>query len=117
MTGSGVGSVQGGRDGAYREPRNEKEGCRAGEIDSQSPGKYRRAARVEQNSCQEGGEWGPKPCMELTSSSKKSKDQEWIHDGRSITEWVVESLYTSQGEGGGVRQGGGSPLLPGQTHL
>lgn len=53
----------------------------------------------------------PEATLELTSSSHKGKDQEWIHGGRSRTKLVVESLYTCQGEGGWP------PLLLVQTHL
>lgn len=49
--------------------------------------------------------------MLLTSSSHKGEDQEWIHGGRSRAGLVVESLYTSRGEGGWPL------LLPVQTHL
>lgn len=49
-----------------------------------------------------------KPRMELTSGSHNSEDQEWIHGCRSVAGWVVESLYTSQGDGeGGACAGGG----------
>lgn len=62
-----------------------------------------------------GGQGQSKVMHELTSSSHKSKNQEWIHDGRSIeVEWLVESLYSSQGEGEGEREGRGSLLLPGK---
>lgn len=43
-----------------------------------------------------------KPRVELTSGSHNGEDQEWIHGCRSVAGWVVESLYTSQGDGGGV---------------
>lgn len=59
MTGLGVGPAQGGRGEAYREPKNGKEGCQAGEVDSQSPGKHGRAARVEQRSLPGGGRVRP----------------------------------------------------------
>lgn len=62
-----------------------------------------------------GGQGWSKVMHELTSSSHKSKNQEWIHDGRSVeVEWLVESLYSSQGEGEGEREGGESRFLPGK---
>lgn len=49
-----------------------------------------------------------KPHVELTSGSHNGEDQEWIHGCRSVAGWVVESLYTSQGDGeGGACAGGG----------
>lgn len=66
---------------------------------------------VEHGSLTGQGQWGLKPCLGLTRSSNASKDQQWIHGGRCVGEWVMESLYTSRAEGGG------SPLLPVQTHL
>lgn len=65
------------------------------------------------------GAWGLKQRVGLTSSSHNGEDQEWIHGCRSATGWLVESLYTSQGEGeeGARAGGGGSPLLLVQTHL
>lgn len=108
-----MGSAQSGRSEAYRESKNGKEGCRTGETDSQSPGKHGKAARVEQGSPSGGGQLWSKVMHELTSSSHKSQNQKWIHDGRSIeVEWLVESLYSSQGEGEGERERGGSLLLP-----
>lgn len=58
-----------------------------------------------------------KQCRQLTSSSHKGKNQKWIHGGGSMTEWVVESLYSSYREGAGASEGRGSLLCPGQTHL
>lgn len=59
------------------------------------------------------GAWGLKQRVGLTSSSHNGEDQEWIHGCRSATGWLVESLYTSQGEGeGGARAGGGVTASP-----